>query len=132
MGYQVVRRTYQIQFPEDSDLHGLEIMARAMTYGELRDLQADSRKAAERLDSSFEDRELEEFIKRVDSWNMEDGGNSIPVSVAALRELEHQDTRAIVAAWYRRCLGNAVSEDLGKDLNGGKPSVEASIPMTES
>lgn len=131
MGYRRVSRTYRLLFPEGDDLFGLELDVRAMTLGELRNFQEQAREAFEKNDSGWQDEEVRIFLAYVQSWNMEDDdGNAVELSEKGISTVEPRDVKAMLTAWFQRCLGNSVSPELGKESNTGQSFEEASLPMT--
>jgi hypothetical protein len=129
MGYKRRRKVFSLVFPEDHDLHGLEITAESMTLGEVRALQA--RADEENLTSEqFAAVELEAFVGQIKKWNLEDeDGNPLPISVESLQTLTAQDVRAVVNAYAASSLGQQVPGPLDGNSNSGNGFPEASLPM---
>ena len=130
MGYRVQRRTYLLVFPEDHNLHGLEIACRSISLGEVRAQREHARENAAADPYGFLDEQHKFFISNVKSWNLEDeNGNRLPVSVDSLRTLASGDVNAVTAAWWNKCLGGEVEAPLGRPSNDGALLEEARLPM---
>lgn len=133
MGFRTARKLYKLVFEEDSDLYGLEIVAKASTLGERRDYllnQPTGGKPVELIDF-----EAQFFIDHVTDWNLEDeDGKPLDISVESLYTLDNGDFRDVLAAYTARALGPQVSEPLKKESSSGNdtettPSIAESLPM---
>jgi hypothetical protein len=114
MGFKHQAKVYRLVF-DDPALAGLEVRARSLSIGELRD-----------DDTSV----LEAFAKALDSWNLEDeGGEPLPPTLETLESYPDIDfINALSAAWLNAVAG--VDDELGKGSDSGRPSLEESaIPM---
>lgn len=131
MGYRAHRTTYKLVFEEDSKLHGLEILAKALTFGEVNEF-TEKWYSSELRGPARIQAELEDFLPYVESWNLEDGeGNTLPISVEILLlQLELVDCKDIIAGWWGSCLGVSIPAPLSRPSSSGDSSVEEStLPM---
>lgn len=117
MGFRPPVRTFLLVF-DDPDLEGLEVRARAATYGEVLSIvdvseQEDGQK---RLD--------EMFVKYVTDWNLEDS-DGVPMSVSTdtLKALDPLLAKNLVTSWFDNVIGE-VEAPLGQSSTGGATPVE--------
>lgn len=136
-GFRVARRLFQIQFPEDSELHGLEITVRTATLGERREYVEKFPNDGTSFDKV--EYEVGHFLKYVTHWNLEDeNGTPLPVTYQAFEENIPDDWyRPILNAYVSRMFGQQVSDDTEKKLETGADSetirrMEESLPMDVS
>lgn len=123
MGYRAKRKTFRLVFPEDHDLHGLEIDVQSMTLGEVRDFQQlpDT--------DDFASNELKAFVNKISKWNLEDeDGTILPVCVDSLMVLSPVGVKEIVDAYAGVSLGTQVDAPLGAKSNAGASLEVASLP----
>lgn len=132
MGFRAGPKLYKLVFEEDSDIYGLEILARGTTLRERKnflDAFPDDGGVLDRL--MFE---LAFFIEHVTEWNLEDeDGTPQSITVEAISALiDARWIRQIMAAWTTA--SNGVNEDLKKESSSGSDTattrdLEESIPM---
>ena len=131
MGFKNKGKKFKLVFPEDHDLHGLEIVIRGITLGAWKSLIEDE--SLSRADRR--NKETEYFVKQVDSWNLEDDDDSpMAVTVENFESLDLEYVGEIKKTWLNRCLGIDLDEELGKESAGGSntgntPGSEDSLPM---
>ena len=133
MGFRATRKTFKLVWPQGDPLEGLEIEVSGITLGEFNDIRC----RVDKLDDAFERKtvEVEEFLKRVTSWNLEDGaGQPLEVGFQGFEELSPVDTSSILRTWFSVALGSTVDRPLDERSSGGESSVPApnglaSIPM---
>jgi hypothetical protein len=135
MGFRATRKLYKLVFEEDSDIFGLEIVAKGTTLGERRSYMDKFPNDAAPLDKF--DYEIDFFVEHVTDWNLEDeDGNALPISRESLStSLDTLWIRQIVSLWMTRSNGSlAVEPDLKKESSGGSatattPDLEELLPM---
>lgn len=138
MGFRPQRRTLTLKFA-DPDYEGFEVVIRRMTiddsimFNEYELREWEGRVKRGEIPKEEIDARLHEMWTRladaIESWNLEDdGGNAVPVSVAAIRAQDPDFFWTAVRAWI---LGMTikVGEDLKAPSSNGKPLEELSIPM---
>jgi hypothetical protein len=113
MGFKREPRTYLLVF-DDPELEGLEVRARSLSVGELNDDETTL---------------LENFANALVKWNLEDrDGNPLPATLETLNTYPDIDfINGLARAWIKAVAG--VGDELGKDSDSGRPSLEGSIPM---
>lgn len=137
-GFRVQRKLFMLVFPEDSDLHGLEITCRAATLGERRDYlvryglllkeEQEDPLASLRFQGEY-------FLSFVTDWNLEDeNGNELPKTFDSLETLPMEWITPIISAYVQRSLGQTVEGGLEKKSETGDdtettPITEESLPM---
>lgn len=131
-GYTVPRRVFALDF-EFEELAGLEIKVKAISVGQLLDMDArvvdlDTGGGWTQGMSNELDYLMEQFIGQVVEWNMEEeDGSPVPVSVEGLRTLEIPTLVQIIASWLTNSAG--VSREEGKAPASGDSPEVASLPM---
>jgi hypothetical protein len=139
MGFQKPKKVYKLVWPEDHELHGLEVRVHSLPLGQFMELMSLSNLSKS---SGFGEEDRQQvhqlftgFAGALVSWNLEDEDPrgedfpSIPVS-PDLDGLYSQDfgfVMQIIMAWMDAVAN--VSVDLGKASQTGGTSPEASIPM---
>jgi len=113
VGFKHQPKIYKIVF-DDPDLAGLEVKARGLSIGELRDDEITP---------------AESFANALVSWNLEDEeGRPLPMTLGTLENYPDLNfINTLVEAWLNAVIG--VDDELGKDSGSGKPFLEGSIPM---
>lgn len=137
MGFQRRRPTLTLKF-SDPDYEGFEVVIRRMSIDDtfvfndydMREWQERVRRGE--MSKQDIDARMGEMWQRVadaiESWNLEDdGGNPVPVSVAAIRAEDPDFFWTLVHAWI---LGMTikVDDDTKAPSSDGKPSEELQIP----
>ncbi len=116
MGFTPKRRTAVMTFPEDHDLHGLEIRVRIPSVGTVMDTPDGN---------PFRDM----FLEYAESWNLtDDEGQPVPLTLEGLQTLEAVDFRAILKAWFDYVTGRAAGPLESGSVNGQLPPA-VSLPM---
>lgn len=120
------RRKYLLEWPEDHELHGLQVRCRAPKLGDvimfqkLRGLPEDQRPD---LDEFFRP-----FADTLISWNLEtEQGAPVPPTLAGMLAEDVNLMQDIVDAWMEATSG--VSAPKEPRSNDGASLVEASLPM---
>jgi hypothetical protein len=132
MGFTPRSARITIDFPEDHELHGLEVVTTSVPFGTFLDLSTladgasgdgvEAMQAMARLISEFADKALR-------SWNLDDeNGQHVPEGVDGLRSLDTRHVLAIVGAWMRAA-GGEVPAPLGATSPAGGPSAVELPPM---
>lgn len=124
-GYK--RKTYRLRWPEESDLHGLEINLRGLSIGDLEKVSnLRLQGAGNNMDQILP--VLGIFAKALISWNLL-GEDDQPVSIT-LESIQEQDARMLIAAvlaWVE--VVSDIPVPLRKPSPDGEPFPEESIPM---
>lgn len=124
-GYK--RKTYRLKWPEDSDLHGLEINLRGLSIGDLEkvsNLRLEG--AGNNLDQILP--VLDIFAKALISWNLlDEWDNPVHTTIEAIQEQDARMLIAAVLAWVE--VVSDIPVPLRKPSPDGEPFPEASIPM---
>jgi hypothetical protein len=122
-------KTYLLKF-EAPDLAGLEVLVRTTSMSGVMDMAglADlgsgdiTPEQIKQLDPLFD-----RFVESLDSWNLEDDGQPVPMTKAALLDQDLEFVLSLVGAWAEAIVG--VPGPLGATSNAGAQSVAGSIPM---
>jgi hypothetical protein len=132
MGFKKPKRTYVLEFQDETDYEDLVVKVRPPTVGEaLRNMDLswmyeDELTEEQRVAKLMELYEL--FLTRLVSWNIEDEDDQpVPTTLEGLQSLDQDFGLRIVRSWLFET--SAVSRPLESGSPGGDPSVEASIPM---
>lgn len=132
-GFRTTRKLCKLVFPEDSELHGLEITFKAATLGERREyLERYSSDMAPLESLRFQ---CEYFLRFVTEWNLEDeDGKPLPFEYASLETLPFEWITPIIRAYIQRSLGQEVPENTEKKSETGDDTettrrTEESLPM---
>lgn len=135
MGYRAKRKVIVLQWPEDDDLHGLEVRARSQSMAELLDLtdqiallESGGLAALSKVRGL-----ITEFVEHVDSWNLEDDDGA-PTAMTPEGLLSHEPVLVIemVLAWAEGVVTIRKSDPLDPSSTSGTPSVLSSVPMASS
>ncbi|MFJ2000253.1 hypothetical protein [Streptomyces chartreusis] len=119
MGYKGTPRTVRIVFSQGHEHHGAEARARRMSLGEW-----------EAVIESDEDNALEEFTKRLVSWNLtDDDDQPIPPTAEGIREVDTSLVRALKDAWLQSIAGVHAADPLSESSPSGETSPAPPIPM---
>ncbi len=118
MGFRPKLRTFKLVFPEDHQLHGLEIEAHSLPFKRAKEMLV-----ARAITN-------EEFIECVISWNLEDPetGDPLKIHPDSLDNLEAIDLRQLKQTWFDNCIGK-VDDFLEPKSADGELSEVASLPM---
>ena len=146
-GFSIARKAYLIVFPEDHDLHGLELTMRAVTLAERRSFVVNHPDPDPNDPFARLEYEVRDFLKYVISWNLEDENDEkVDIWITddnGKREVNYEGfarvvpleyLKPILTAFHDRALGNKVSEATEKKSETGDstettPISEASLPM---
>lgn len=135
MGYRAKRKIIVLQWPEDDDLHGLEVRARSLSMEELLDL-GDQIAALESggLAVLGEVRGLiGQFVEHVESWNLEhEDGTLTAMTSEGLLSHEPGLVIEMVLAWAEGVVTIRKSDPLDPSSTNGTPSALSSVPMVSS
>jgi hypothetical protein len=119
MGYKGTPRTVHIVFAQGHEHHGAEARARRMSLGEW-----------EAVVESDEDNALEEFTKRLVSWNLtDDDDQPIPPTAEGIRKCDTSLVRALKDAWLQSIAGVHAADPLSESSPSGETSPAPPIPM---
>lgn len=142
--YRPNTRRYELNWPDDHELSGLQVTLRGMRLGELESLAG----LTAVLDEAREDGDekgtaealtflIERLGKVLVSWNRldedtlvegdEESGDILPANADGLRELDLSEFEQILSAYMTAAAG--VSGPLDDSSNGGAQSL-AELPMT--
>jgi hypothetical protein len=121
-------KVYLLKF-EDPELAGLEVRARATSMDGIMDMAALAELGEDigpeqirALDPLFE-----RFVECLEHWNLEDGGQPVPMTKAGLLAQDLEFVLSLVGAWAEAVAG--VPGPLGQKSNAGGLSLAGSIPM---
>lgn len=153
--YRPKTRKYVIEWDDDHELHGLQVVARAMRMGELERLgslsdefdavgadggdgqngkrlgllgQMMARLGAVLVTWNRMDEDTMRFNEETDEYEETPETVTLPADVEGLRKLEDWEFMAILQGYMSHAVG--VSADLGKDSTSGGASL-VELPMTE-
>lgn len=130
MGYDRKKKAkiFLLKFA-DEDMDGLEVRIRSTTMAGLIDMAklADLSKEVTQEDLVALDPLFDRFIACLDSWNLEDDGEPVPMTKAALMDQDIDFVLEVIGAWVEAAAG--VSAPLGQKSNAGELSLAESIPM---
>lgn len=155
MGYRPPQASYHITWAEDHKLHGFEVYARALRLGKMLDMaemyvSSGLGGKTDESELSAADIEMMKSIFRllvgnddlipigtagyspgvITQWNREgDDGETLPVSMAGIRELEMWEFQEIMDA-YLQLGGVKLDDPLSDDSKNGSQSQEPSA-LTE-
>lgn len=123
---KIGRKLLVLKF-EDPDFEGIEVKIRATSLGrvlELRD-QADAARNGRGLDelSGL----VDEFVAKLESWNIEDDDGPIPPTRDGLLTLNLSDAVYLITSWFDAMM--SVDDESGKASTSGGSSPEVSLPM---
>jgi hypothetical protein len=129
MGFR--RRNYRLIWPEEHELHGLEVTVRGLPIGDLQVIAGLAPDGAVGSTAKDVTPLLKLFAKALVSWNFEDEDGT-PVGTS-LAELEAQDLRfllPVIMAWVQEV--STVADPLPTPSGDGAPTdtvAPALIPM---
>ena len=138
MGFKPKRPTFKfVDWPDDSELAGLEIRARGVPTGTLLDLM-DLAAVLEGKDAADVELDPEQmramrelfagFSKALVSWNIEDDdGTAVPATLEGLLGQDFQMVMTIVMTWLDVIGG--IAAPLDHLSTGGRPSPVELPPM---
>lgn len=123
------RRTYLLEWPEDSEYHGLLVRVRPTTLGVMVELDELEDEADRPLIDIF--RPLADVLLW---WNLlDDNDEPVPPTLDAMLGQDSRMMGEIIRAWQQATMG--VSAPKGQKSTDGERSVEASLtmePLSES
>lgn len=122
MGYEYAPPTYRLKF---EDHPGLEVTARAVELGDYLEF-------VEVLDTGGLTKDnvrsiFDKFASFLTGWNLQRGGEDVPLSAESLYRLDIKFVRSIIDGWREGMEG--VEVPLEPSSADGQQSVAASIPM---
>jgi hypothetical protein len=124
MGFEIA--LLKLTFDEASEFHGLEVRAKRLSIAGLLEIIGlrtnDDLTGVEKLEKT-----AELLAKGLKSWNLEEDGVPVPVSVESLLAQPPNFVSDVTTAWMGA--GSAVSPPLPQPSTDGEQSLEASIPM---
>jgi hypothetical protein len=121
MGFKAGPRTVTVRFGEGHPFHGAEARVRLMSFGEWETI-AEAEQAGEQS-------AMEEFAKRLVSWNLTDEDDQeIPATGEGLRLVDVQLVVALKNAWIQSLNGVHDADPLPQSSPSGEPSPVESIP----
>lgn len=135
VGFHPPRKLFMLVFPEDSELHGLEITCRASTLGERRVFLEELERFKDKTPMEGLKHRIEFFLQFVTDWNLESApGLPAPIAYESFELLDFEWINPILDAYTERALGQKVSPDTaGKSSDGDStettPLSEGSFPM---
>lgn len=127
MGFTFLPKTYRLTFGDDTEYAGLEIVQRAVTLGELLELDAIESQSQTTAD------ELAVIVRLIvdhnESWNVEDEqGQPVPCTIEALHGQPPDVVWTIRRQWLDAVKGVPADDPLDDSSTSGEPSEVASIP----
>jgi len=129
MGFKVQRKTFRLRF-KDSEMAGLEVLAKSLTTGQFLEMEhARAARAAGDAGSEGATATMIDLLAgALVSWNAEDeAGMPIPATAEGIRSQDLDFTMQVIDAWTDAIAG--VPRPLSQPSSDGLPSLEASIPM---
>lgn len=133
MGFRIKRKVFRLHF-KDSDLEGLEVLARSLNTGQFLEMEQAKAERAEggKRGKGGTERMLELFAEQLVSWNAEDeDGVPVPATMEGIRSQDLDLSLKIIDAWTDAIAG--VGAPLPETSSAGQPSaLEASIPMVST
>lgn len=135
MGYRREPRIYKLAF-EDPDMDGLVIRVRSLPIGKFVELTraAAAVTATESNEASAEQTDIlfRALASSIVEWNLEEEGPDgrpwpVPADLDGLYRQDMPFAMAIIEAWLDAVA--AVPPPLPASSTGGRPSLEASLPM---
>lgn len=127
MGFKPREKTYKLVWPDDSELHGLEVRTKGASLGDLLNLVRLAQNAARGVLDDVPEL-FERFADVLLSWNLEDKDDQpVPATVQGLHSQDFGLVQKIIEAWMSNVAG--VDPSLGKDSNSGAISPVLSLPM---
>lgn len=113
------RKALRLTWPEDHDLHGLEILCRRPTVKQIE--QAEEALSWDRNGASVAQMMRATIGSALISWNYRDEtGNEPPPTPDGFAQIDIQAQMEILADWQAQAIG--VSKDLGKESGSGSRS----------
>lgn len=127
---KIGKKLLVLQF-EDPDFIDVQVKAYSTSMGKALEIsgQADMARAASSGTSQFQDL-LSEFVRKLESWNIEDDDGPVPPTREGLLSLDLNDAKYILVSWFDAMM--SVGKALGKDSTSGERFPEESIPMDAS
>lgn len=132
-GFKPKSRIYSLRWAEDHELHGLEVEARALRWGDLLTLGAlvEDVKGSPTEQVNAMGELHRRFGKALVGWNRaveEDSDELLPASAEGLEELEDWEFMAVLDAYMGAAVG--VADPLPNGSGSGGRSL-AELPMTD-
>ncbi|MFD6035719.1 hypothetical protein ACFWHF_14430 [Streptomyces griseoincarnatus] len=124
MGFQKRRKTYVIEFT-DPELEGFEVRMRGLSIGEVLEIQKLEEVSKENLQAL--NKLLEFTAAHIESWNLEEDGVPVPVSLEELKGLDMPVISALLDGWTKAV--SDVPDPLDEPAPSGGTSEAPSIPM---
>lgn len=126
------RKLYHLTWPEDHDLHGLEITAKGLSIARYRKMTALSSqmKPGDPESQAIAAALLcDEFAKCLTAWNLEDEGAPVPATAEGIADQDMDFMLGLVMAWMDAVVGVGADTPLPEPSSGGDRALEASLPM---
>jgi len=125
--YKKKRQQYKLTFA-DEDMNGLEMVVTKLPLGLILRMRELSAAGPEVSGGPAAMRELlEGVIGSILSWNLEDEGVPVSLTVENLLALDEDFVQKILSSWTLALGG--VSAPLEDGSTSGEPALEASMPM---
>lgn len=136
MGYTKKRKTFNIEFTDESEYFGLQVRARSLSVNEFVALVEQMPEgAAEGKVSAKDLKEIQgmysSFIDSAISWNMEEeDGTPTPLTLDSLMDLDFDLANDLIVLWMDGVMAtSSVPVPLGEGSNAGAISPVLSLPM---
>ena len=127
MGFEAPRTIFNLKFV-DEEMEGLQIRACSPSMGEFFEVS----KLADFADQDIKPEDLpklmpvfELFINSIKSWNLENDGVPVPITVAGLFKQDHPFIFKIIDAWM-----NAVASVPGPLVKPSQDGVQFPVALT--
>jgi hypothetical protein len=123
------RKALKLTWPEGHDLHGLEVLCRRPTIGQIE--AAEQALGRDRDGASVAKMMRETIGSALIRWNyVDESGDAPPATPDGFAKIDIEAQMQILAAWQEKAI--AVPADLGKEFGSGQPSPGATsgIPVT--
>lgn len=130
MGFRPEEVQYNLKWEEGHELHGLEIRIGSVTVRKYNEMMKQGLKTGE---EGIEANEwiIALLVEKIIRWNLENSsGETMPVSMESMEELDRRHLNMISRAWQFAIAG--VSDQLGKASSNGASSLEESLGLASS
>jgi hypothetical protein len=120
VGFEPEETTIKLNFKDQSDLDGLEVVMRSMSVKEYNDQMASALlTGAEGINASIA--VIGKFTDKLVSWNITRGGEPVPADRAGV---DSQDTNLITRIWsqYQAALTTVPTRRSASSSNGSLPN----------
>jgi hypothetical protein len=131
VGFKREARIVRLVWPEDHELHGLEVRVKSAPIDVIMramELKSQGDEDSEQMDTSEVMEMFTTFADYLVSWNLEDEADKpVPTTLAGIRTLDLPFFFDMFSAWLGAI--KDVPKDLGKGSSSGVTFPEASLPM---